>query len=522
VLAQQPHPLHPLLPTKLHVPRLRTSLVPRSHLTERIRQGAERALTLVSAPTGFGKTTLLAQWLAESSLPTAWLSLEPEDNDPTRFLSYLIAALQTLDAQVGISALEMLHTPQPAPPETVLAVLTNDLVKRGGGDVALVVDDYHVITSESIQRGMTFLLEHLPPRLHLLLGSRVDPPLPLARLRAQGQLTEVRAADLRFGAAEANMFLQTVMGLDLENEAVATLEQRTEGWIAGLQLAALSLQGRTDVSAFLAAFSGSHRYVLDYLSDEVLARQDAAVQQFLLRTCILERLSGPLCDAVTGQEGSQALLEALEKANLFVVALDEERGWYRYHHLFAQVLRRHLQQREPTLPPVLHRRASAWYEQHELPAEAVQHALLMPDFELAARLIEPIALPLALTGQLSTLLGWLNVLPEALVQAHPLLCVYHAGSLMLTNRLEIAEARLQDAERGIQAEIPAEQARTINGWVLALRGAIAGFSGNMLYAASLARQALELLPETEVIPRMTATLAVTFAYEEHGDVTLAT
>ncbi len=522
VLAQQPHPLHPLLPTKLHVPRLRTSLVPRSHLTERIRQGAERALTLVSAPAGFGKTTLLAQWLAESSLPTAWLSLEPEDNDPTRFLSYLIAALQTLDAQVGISALEMLHTPQPAPPETVLAVLTNDLVKRGGGDVALVVDDYHVITSESIQRGMTFLLEHLPPRLHLLLGSRVDPPLPLARLRAQGQLTEVRAADLRFGTAEANTFLQLVMGLDLEDEAVATLEQRTEGWIAGLQLAALSLQGRTDVSRFLVAFSGSHRYVLDYLSEEVLAWQDTSVQRFLLRTCILERLSGPLCDALTGQEGSQAMLEALEKANLFVVALDEERGWYRYHHLFAEVLRSRLQQREPTLPSVLHRRASTWYEQHELPAEAVQHALLMPDFELAARLIEPIALPLALTGQLSTLLGWLNVLPEALVQAHPLLCVYHAGSLMLTNHLEIAEARLQDAERGIQAEMPAEQARTINGWVLAMRGAIAGFSGNMLYAASLARQALELLPETEVIPRMTATLAVTFAYEEHGDVTLAT
>jgi LuxR family maltose regulon positive regulatory protein len=272
VLARRPHPLHPLLPTKLHVPRLRTSLVPRAHLTERMRQGAEHALTIVSAPAGFGKTTLLAQWLAGSELPAAWLSLEPEDNDPTRFLSYLIAALQTLDAQVGISALEMLHTPQPAPPETVLAVLTNDLVERGGGDVALVLDDYHVITNESIQRGMTFLLEHLPPRLHLLLGSRVDPPLPLARLRAQGQLTEVRAADLRFGTAETNTFLQVVMGLDLEDEAVATLEQRTEGWIAGLQLAALSLQGRTDVSGFLAGFSGSHRYVLDYLSDEVLAR----------------------------------------------------------------------------------------------------------------------------------------------------------------------------------------------------------------------------------------------------------
>jgi LuxR family transcriptional regulator, maltose regulon positive regulatory protein len=315
----------------------------------------------------------------------------------------------------------------------VLAVLTNDLVERGGGDVALVLDDYHVISADPIHRGMTFLIEHLPPQLHLILASRADPPLPLARLRAQGQLTEVRAADLRFGTAEANTFLKVAMGLDLEDEAVATLEQRTEGWIAGLQLAALSLQGRADVAAFLAAFSGSHRYVLDYLSDEVLARQDASVQQFLLHTCILERLSGPLCDAVTGQEGSQALLEALEKANLFVVALDEERGWYRYHRLFAEVLRRHLQQREPTLPPVLHRRASAWYEQHALPAEAVQHALAVPDAELAARLIEPIAPSTTVQGQVSTVLGWLNALPEALVQTRPFLCIYHAFVLMLTN-----------------------------------------------------------------------------------------
>ncbi len=226
----------------------------------------------------------------------------------------------------------------------------------------LVLDDYHVITAEPLQRGMTFLLEHLPPQLHLILATRADPPLPLARLRAQGQLCEVRTVDLRFGAAEASAFLQAVMGLDLETSAIVTLERHTEGWIAGLQLAALSLQGRADVPAFLAAFTGSHRFVLDYLSEEVLARQDAPVQQFLLHTSILERLSGPLCDAVTEQEGSQAMLEALEHANLFVIPLDDERGWYRYHHLFAEVLRSHLQQAEPTLPPVLHRRASAWYE----------------------------------------------------------------------------------------------------------------------------------------------------------------
>jgi LuxR family transcriptional regulator, maltose regulon positive regulatory protein len=512
-------PLHPLLATKLHVPRPRTRLVARVHLVERLQQGVERALTLISAPAGFGKTTLLAQWLAESDIPVAWLSLEAEDNDPTRFLSYLIAALQTLDAQIGSTALVLLRTPQPAPPETVLALLTNELMERGGGDFALVLDDYHVITAESIQRGMTFLLEHLPPQMHLILGSRADPPLPLARLRVQGQLAEMRVADLRFGAAETSAFLQAVMGLDLEASAIATLESFTEGWIVGLQLAALSLQGRTDISAFLAAFSGSHRFVLDYLSEEVLARQPATVQQFLLHTCILERLSGPLCDAVMGQEGSQALLEALEKANLFVVALDDERRWYRYHHLFAEMLRSHLQQREPTLSPRLHRRASSWYEQHELPIEAVQHALAIPDAELAAHLIEPIALPVAFQGQVSTVLGWLNALPKALIYTRPRLCVYYARMLTSINQLEAAEELLQQAERGVQEDLPAEQVPFILGWVFSVRAGIAAFSGDVERAISLGRQALALLPEAEVIARAGALVTTSRAYQVSGDVT---
>ena len=520
--SKQGDPLNPLLATKLHVPRLRTHLVSRSHLVERLQRGAERALTLVSAPAGFGKTTLLAQWLAESGMPVAWLALEPEDTDPTRFLSYLIAALQTFDSQIGTTALALLHTPQPPSPETVLAVLTNDLTGRNAGDVALVLDDYHTITADPIQRGMTFLLEHLPPQLHLILATRADPPLSLARLRAQGQLCEVRAADLRFGTAEASAFLQTVMGLDLPAEAIATLERHTEGWIAGLQLAALSLQGRADVSAFLAAFTGSHRFVFDYLSEEVLARQDASVQQFLLHTSILDGLSGPLCDAVTGQEGSQAMLEALDKANLFVIALDDERGWYRYHHLFAQVLRSHLQQAEPALPPVLHRRASAWYEQHDLPIEAVQHALAVPDFELAARLIEPIALPVTFQGQIFTVLGWLNALPQALVRTRPFLGVFYARLLMATNQLEAAEELLQETERGVQEEMPAEQAQIIQGWVLATRAGIAAFSGDLPHAIPLAHQALELLPEAEVIPRSSAIVVAAHAYELSGDVTPAT
>jgi LuxR family transcriptional regulator, maltose regulon positive regulatory protein len=508
----------PLLVTKLHIPRPPTKLVARTHLVERLERGANRALTLVSAPAGFGKTTLLAQWLAQSDLPAAWLSLEAEDNDPTRFLSYLVAALQTLDAQVGTTALALLRTPQPPSPETVLAVLTNNLVERGGGDIALVLDDYHVITADSVQRGMAFLLEHLPPQLHLILATRADPPLPLARLRAQGQLSEVRAADLRFGTAEASAFLQTVMGLDLAAEAIAILENQTEGWIAGLQLAALSLQGRADVSRFLESFTGSHRYVLDYLSDEVLARQPPSVQQFLLHTSILERLSGPLCDAVTGQEGSQAMLEALERANLFVVALDDDRGWYRYPHLFAEVLRSHLRQREPTLSPELHRRASAWYEQHQIPIEAVQHALAAPDVELAARLIEPIALPAVSQGQVSTVLGWMNALPEALVQTHPFLCVYHAGLLTLINQLEESEARLQQAERRVQ-ELPAEQAQTIQGYVHAIRGYIALLFGDISRAVSLAHQALVLLPESEVIYHAGALATAIRSYLVTGDVT---
>ncbi len=310
-LLQRRDPLTSLLATRLYVPRPRTSLVPRPHLIERLQQGGACALTLISAPAGFGKTTLLAQWLAETRKPIAWLSLEPEDNDATRFLSYLVAALQTLDPGIGTTALAMLHSPHPTPVEAVLTVLANELVNHQGVDIALVLDDYHVITTPSIHQGMRYLVEHLPPQMHLILATRTDPPFPLARLRAQGRLCEVRTAELRFADAEARTFLETVMGLHLLPEAIATLQSRTEGWIVGLQLAGLFLQGRADVALFLAAFSGTHRFVLDYLSEEVLLRQPASVQSFLLHTSILDRLNEPLCDAVTGKPGSQAMLVPL-------------------------------------------------------------------------------------------------------------------------------------------------------------------------------------------------------------------
>src|SRR6266480_8107135 len=327
--------LTPRLSTKLHRPQPREQLVRRPQLAERLTQGVMGPLTLVSAPAGFGKTTLLAQWFAESGMPVAWLSLEPGDNEPVRFLSYLIAALQTLDPHLGAVALTLLQMPQPAAAETVLTLLTNDVGSHGrdGGDFALVLDDYHVIEAKALDQALTYLVEHLPPQMHLVIATREDPPLPLARLRARCQLTEVRAIDLRFTPSEAAGFLNQVMGLNLSAQDIAALETRTEGWIAGLQLAAISMQGHQDTTGFITSFTGSHHFVLDYLVEEVLQQQSERVQTFLLRTSILDRFCGPLCDAVMMDPSvsGRETLEYLEHANLFLVPLDNERRWYRYH-----------------------------------------------------------------------------------------------------------------------------------------------------------------------------------------------
>jgi LuxR family maltose regulon positive regulatory protein len=512
------------LSTKLHVPRPRAQLVQRSHLVRRLQQGVEGALTLVSAPAGFGKTTLLAQWLVESGMPVAWLSLEPEDNEPTRFLSYVVVALQTLDPHLGTTALALLDTPQPAPLETVLTVLTNDLTSRGKGNFVLILDDYHVIEAEPIHRAIAFLLEHLPPQMHLMLATRADPPLPLAGLRARGQLTEVRAAELRFTTEEASTFLHTVMGLSLPPQAIDALESRTEGWIAGLQLAALSLQDRADVSSFLTAFSGSHRFVLDYLSEEVLLRQPAQVQSFLLSTSILSHLTGPLCDAVREQEGSQAMLERLERANLFVVALDDERHWYRYHQLFAEVLQNRLQQAEPTLVPELHRRASRWYEEHALFVEAVQHAFAAADLERVAHLLEQHWVSPASQGYVQTLLGWLNTLPEMLMQTRPRLCVIRATVLMVANQLDEVPVRLREAEQVLQAHgasISAEEGQLLRGQITILWQSLVFHSGDLARSGAFARQALDLVPPTELVWRTGLMAAGATAYLVSGDVTPA-
>jgi len=514
---------NPLLATKLHPPRPRSQFVSRSRLTLLLHQGMERALTLISAPAGFGKTTLLAQWLAEGETPSAWLSLEPEDNEPIRFFSSVLAALHTLYPQLGTVARALLETSPGMPLERVLTLLINDLLEHPTSDFALVLDDYHVIETNAIHGGIGFLLEHLPPQMHLVLATRVDPPLPLARLRARGQLSELRASDLRFAPHEMQAFLHTVMGLALPGEALATLERRTEGWIAGLQLAALSLQGRSDVSAFLHAFTGSQRFVFDYLTEEVFSRQPAPVQSFLLATSILERLCGPLCDAVTGQQESQGRLCALEQANLFVVALDEERHWYRYHHLFAEALRTRLQQTDPSLVPHLHLRASRWYEQQGLFAEAVQHALAAGDVERAADLIECMDVNswAGLGTQVQGVLGWLARLPEPMVRRRPLLCVVHAIALMFTHQPQEAEARLQLAECCLDGQAPSEQVAFLRGFIAATRAVMARFSGDLARSVTLAQQALTLLPHPERTPGPIARLTVAQAFLVSGEVTTA-
>ena len=445
----------PLLDTKFYIPRSRRDLVPRPRLSQRLDRGSALKLVLVSAPAGFGKTTLLTQWLAAGPAApgdqrrAAWLSLDRADNDPVSFWAYVIAALRTAAPGAGEGALALLRAPRPPPVETVLTVLLNDLGATAG-DIVLVLDDYHVIDAGEVQDQMAFLLDHLPPQLHVVIAGRADPALPLARWRARGELAEIRAAGLRFTPGEAAAYLTEMMGLRLTARDVAALEGRTEGWIAALQLAALSMQGREDVAGFIAGFAGDDRYVVDYLAEEVLARQPDHVQAFLLQTCILGRLSGPLCDAVTGQGGGQAMLAALDRGNLFLVPLDDRRRWYRYHHLFADVLQVRLLDEQPGQVPGLHKRASAWYEQNGEPPMAIGHALAARDFGRAADLVERAIPVMRKTRQEATVHGWLKALPDEVVRVRPMLSFAVAGALLTGGEPEEVEVRLRDAERWLQ------------------------------------------------------------------------
>ena len=530
----------PILATKLYLPPPRPRVVVRPRLVERLNEGLYGKLTLICAPAGFGKTTVVSEWLAgrASSRPTVragWLALDPADSNLTRFLTYLVAAVQTVAPQIGARVLAGLESPQPPATEVSLTGLINEIA-ASAQDLVLVLDDYHNVDAKAVDDALTFLLEHLPPHLHLVITTREDPQLPLARLRARGLLTELRAADLRFTPAEAADFLKEVMGLELAPEEVAALETRTEGWIAGLQLAALSMRGRTDVAGYVRAFAGDNRYIVDYLVDEVLARQPAHVRSFLLQTSILDRLTGPLCDAVTGQHGGAQLLDALERGNLFVVPLDDRRHWYRYHHLFADVLAAHVLQEQPAQVRTLHQRASAWYTDNGMPAAAIGHALAAQDFARAADLIE-LAWP-AMDGrfQSATWLGWAQALPDDLVHARPVLHLAYAWALLNGGALEAAEVRLSDLERwldsgigpGPGAELETKtvivddaQYRTLPASLATARAYLTLARGDLATSVKYGERALDLLPAGDHLRRGPAAALLSLAQWASGDLEAA-
>jgi len=526
----------PILATKLYIPPLRPNVVSRPRLIERLNEGLHRKLTLISAPAGFGKTTLLSAWVEGIDRQVAWLSLDEGDNDPARFLTYLVAALQTIAAHIGEGMLGVLQSSQPPPTEATLTDLLNEITTLPDHFV-LVLDDYHVIDAQPVDIALTYLLEHLPPQMHLVIATREDPHLPLARLRARGHLTELRAADLRFTASEAAAFLTQVMGLSLSEADIARLSDRTEGWIAGLQFAALAIQGHQDVSGFIRSFAGDDRYVVDYLVEEVLQCQPEPVRSFLLQTSILNRLSGSLCDVVTGQEEGNERLEALERGNFFVVPLDDKRHWYRYHHLFAEVLSAHLMAEQTDQVATLHRRASAWYEQHGSAPDAIRHALAAFDFERAAGLIELEVPAMHRSRQEATLLGWLKALPDELISYRPVLSAGYAWALLAGGELEAAHARLSDAERWLDTTtdtseralapsaemvvVDEEEFRRLPAAIAVYRAAQAQALGDVPNTVKYARRVLDLLPEDDHLGRGAATALLGLASWANGDLEAA-
>ena len=496
--------------------------------------GLHGPLTLLSAPAGFGKTTLLTQWLEGLGRPVAWLSLDAVESDPTQFLVYLVAALQTVDPALGTGVSAALHSSRPPPFELLLTALLSEITALPY-PLVLVLDDYHRIESPAVDQALGFLLEHLPAQMHLAIATREDPPLPLARLRAGGGLTELRAADLRFTALEATEFLHGAMGPSLSEADIATLEHRTEGWIAGLQLVALSLRGREDIPGEIGRFAGDHRYIVDYLVEEVLRGQPEATRTFLLQTALLERLSGPLCDAITGREGGAVRLRTLEQGNFFVVPLDDQRRWYRYHALFGEVLLMHLKAEQPKRVPALHLRASAWYEREGLVAEAIRHALSAGDFERTADLIEG-AMPALRRGRReSTVLGWLKALPEELFRRRPVLAVHYAGVLLASGTLEGVELRLREGERWLdpatdladqppspqKVVVDQEEFRSLPGSIAVFRAAHALALGNVLGTVEQARTALEVLPEENHLGRGAAAGLLGLAHWTSGELEAA-
>lgn len=506
-----------LLSTKLFIPQARhlQDVLPRPRLIEQLQTGLSCPLTLISAPAGFGKTTLLTEWIPHSDCCVCWLSLDEADNDLTRFLTYFIAALQRLKVDFGQAILAVIQTSQPPPVESLMTALVNEIVQTLA-EFALVLDDYHLLHLPVIHGALAFLLSNLPPNMHLIITSRSDPPLPLARLRARRQLTEIRATELRFTPDEAAAFLNEVMGLKLSAADIAALETRTEGWIAGLQLAALSMRGRRDLTGFIQAFTGSHIYVVDYLTEEVLQRQPENVQTFLLQTSLLDRLNGSLCNAVTGRSDGQAILEQLQQHNLFIIPLDDERKWYRYHHLFAELLHTRLGQAHPDTVGELHRRASSWYEQAGLIDEAVHHALAAQAFDRAATLVEQVAPAMIQYSELARLLSWLGILPADEIRSRPLLGLYYAWSLFLTGQIQPAVAHLEAVEALLEAD-ETNQTPEVQGHAAAMRAYLVRETGDLAATIALSRQALTYLPEQDSLLRAMVTLNLAIAHYLQGE-----
>jgi LuxR family maltose regulon positive regulatory protein len=512
----------PLLQTKLTVPTPRPNLVSRPLLVKRITQAVEEGnkLTLISAPAGFGKTTLLSEWIQQLDMEigdaaeavafakVAWLSLDEADDDFSRWLAYFIAALQTIAPFIGDATMSLQQSPQPGSIESLCTILINEIVAIPKPFI-FVFDDYHLIRDQAIHDAVAFLLERLPQNMHLVIATRADPPLPLSRLRARGQMLELREHQLRFTAEESGTFLNERMGFGLTDHAVTALKDRTEGWIAGLQLAALSLEERADKEQFVQTFSGSHRYVLDYLAEEVWNGQPGHIQSFLLRTAILNRMTGSLCDALTGQEDGQATLERLDAANLFTIPLDDERRWYRYHQLFVDLLKKRLKEREPELMVTLHQSASRWFEREGYSGDAIRHALAAADFARAATLIEEKAETALLRSEGTTLLRWVDTLPQALVEERPLLRLYYAWAQLMGGRpIDKINLHLPSAE---------DVASDILAGANVLRAFVAIMQGEVARSTELSRQALAQLPPESLFFRTLATWNLSIAILAEGD-----
>jgi LuxR family maltose regulon positive regulatory protein len=541
-----------LLATKLSSPPTRPGLIARPRLVERLRQGQRGPLTLISAPAGSGKTTAISAWAAATGAHAVWVSLDAEDNDPARFWSYICAACDRLAPGCGTAALALLQAPQPAPLPIVVTTLINSLtlLPSGAGPerpYVLILDDYQFIETPSIHEALALLIERLPPQIHLAMTARADPPLPLARLRARGFVTELRAADLRFSRSEARALMEDVAGLRLNETTLAALDARTEGWAAGLQLAALALHDQPDREAFIAAFAGSHSYIVDYLADEVLSHQPAHIRTFLLQTAILDRFCGPLCDAVLGVETfersnvqtlkpadmqpsySQLILQQLERANLFLVRLDGQQRWYRYHHLFADVLRARLRETALEIEPELHRRASAWYEHAAASAgpaalrSAIRHVLAAGDTQRAAQLLDRSAEALWNTGNLAPLLELIRLLPDGAIKAHPRLAIVLARALLTAGDLDAVDPLLQAASAALErSESVAIPVRTqLQGWVAAIESHVARLRERFPEAITQAHQALALLGTADESARGFVMLGLAMALHVTGDLIMA-